>query len=128
MATSQENLPDLDSLSAYERSLREQIAHLQDFVEHGPERERLAREEEMCTLPPPSEILGRKREKEFMEKLSRGELKNQKRNQTKNGVLLTLLLLAITTLGVWICMETPWMSIHSIIREMGTWASGMLTR
>lgn len=118
MATSQENPPDLDSLSAYERSLREQIAHLQDFVEHGPERERLAREEELRTLPPPSEILGRKREKEFMQKLSRGELKNQKRNQTKNGLLLTLLLLAITTLAIWIWEVTPWKSIYSMLREM----------
>ncbi|MGB1873887.1 MAG: hypothetical protein ACPH5P_02690 [Akkermansiaceae bacterium] len=119
MATSQENHSDLDSLSAYESSLKEQIAQLQDFVEHGPERERLAREEEMRTLPPPSEILGRKREKEFMEKLSRGELKNQKRNQTKNGMLLTLLLLAITTIAVWIGRETPWKSILDALREMG---------
>lgn len=119
MAASQEDLSDLDSLSAYERSLREQIAQLQDFVEHGPERERLAREEEMRTLPPPSEILGRKREKEFMEKLSRGELKNQKRNQTKNGVLLTLLVLAISSIAVWICLVTPWKSILGILREIG---------
>ena len=99
---SQVNPPNIDSLSAHERALREQIAQLQDFVEHGPERERVAREEEMQTLPPPSDLLGRKREKEFMEKLSRGELKNQKRNQTKSGFLLALLLLAILTLGMWI--------------------------
>ena len=99
---SHENPTDIDSLSAHERALREQIAQLKDFVEHGPERERVAREEEMRTLPPPSDLLGRKREKEFMEKLSRGELKNQKRNQTKSGFLLALLLLAILTLGMWI--------------------------
>lgn len=99
---SQENSPDLDSLSAYERALREQIAQLEDFVEHGPERERMAMEEQMHTLPPPSDLVGRKREKEFMEKLSRGELKNQKRNQAKCGFLLTLLILAIFTLGFWI--------------------------
>ena len=99
---SQEDISEIDSLSAHERALREQIAQLQDFVEHGPERERMARQEEMQTLPPPSDLLGRKREKEFMEKLSRGELKNQKRNQTKSGFLLVLLLLAIITLGIWI--------------------------
>lgn len=98
---SQENLSDIDSLSAHERALEEQIAQLKDFVEHGPERERMARQEEMQTLPPPSDLLGRKREKEFMEKLSRGELKNQKRNQTKSGFLLALLVLAIFALGVW---------------------------
>jgi hypothetical protein len=98
---SKEDLSKIDSLSAHERALSEQIAQLQDFVEHGPERERMARQEEMQTLPPPSDLLGRKREKEFMEKLSRGELKNQKRNQTKSGFLLVLLLLAILTLGLW---------------------------
>jgi hypothetical protein len=99
---SQEKSTDLDSLSAHERALKEQIAQLQDFVQHGPEREREAMEEQMRTLPPPSDLLGRKREKEFMEKLSRGELKNQKRNQAKSGFLLTLLVLAILTLGMWI--------------------------
>ena len=98
---SQEDLSDIDSLTAHQRAIREQIAQLQDFVEHGPERERMARQEEMQTLPPPSDLVGRKREKEFMDKLSRGELKNQKRNQTKSGFLLALLFLAILTLGMW---------------------------
>ena len=56
----------------------------------------------MRTLPPPSELQGRKREKEFMEKLSRGELKNEKRNQTKSGFLLVLLILAILAMGLWV--------------------------
>jgi len=99
---SQENSPNLDSLSAHERALQEQIARLEDFVQHGPERERLAIEEQRQTLPPPSDLVGRKREKEFMEKLSRGELKNQKRNQAKSGFLLILLIFAILTLGFWI--------------------------
>lgn len=94
--------PDFDSLSARERDLQEKIAQLQDFVEHGPERERQAMEEQMRTLPPPSEIIERKREKEFMEKLSRGELKNEKRHQAKSGFLLFLLILATLALGLWI--------------------------
>ena len=94
--------PDLDSLSARERELREKIEQLQDFVDHGPEREREAEEERMRTLPPPSEIIQRKREKKFMEQLSRGELKNQKRNQAKSGFLLFLLILATLAIGLWI--------------------------
>lgn len=94
--------PDLDSLSARERELREKIEQLQDFVDHGPEREREAEEERMRTLPPPSEITQRMREKKFMEQLSRGELKNEKRNQAKSGFLLFLLILAILAIGLWI--------------------------
>jgi len=94
--------PDFDSLSAREQDLQKQIAQLQDFVDHGPERERQAMEEEMRTLPPPVEIVERKREKEFMDKLSRGELKNEKRNQAKSGFLLFLLIIATLALGLWI--------------------------
>ncbi|MEJ6570617.1 MAG: hypothetical protein QNL01_05375 [Akkermansiaceae bacterium] len=94
--------PDFDSLSARKQDLQKQIAQLQDFVEHGPERERLAMEDEMRTLPPPVEIVERKREKEFMDKLSRGELKNEKRNQAKSGFLLFLLIIATLALSLWI--------------------------
>ncbi len=94
--------PDFDSLSAREQELQKQIAQLQDFVEHGPEREREAMEEEMRTLPPPAEIVERKREKEFMDKLSRGELKNEKRHQAKSGFLLFLLIIATLALALWI--------------------------
>lgn len=94
--------PNVDSLSAREIELRKQIEQLQDFVEHGPERERQAEEDRMRTLPPPSEIQDRLREKKFMDQLSRGELKNEMRNQTKSGFLLLLLILATLALGWWI--------------------------
>ena len=94
--------PNFDSLSARERDLKEKIEQLQDFVEHGPDREREAEDERMRTLPPPSEICERKREKKFMEQLSRGELKNEKRNQAQSGFLLFLVILAILAIGLWI--------------------------
>ncbi len=92
----------LGSLSARERELQQQIDQLQDFVEHGPERERQAEEERLRTLPPPSEIQDRLRERKFMDQLSRGELKNEIRNQTKSGLLLLLLILATLAIGWWI--------------------------
>lgn len=94
--------PNFDSLSARERELQDKIAKLQDFVEHAPERERQAEEERMRTLPPPSEVERIQREEAFLGKLTRGELKNEKRNQAKSGFLLFLLVLAILTLGLWI--------------------------
>lgn len=100
--TTPEGGPDIGSLSARERELRQQIEQLQDFVEHGPERERQAEEDRLRTLPPPSEIQDRLREKKFMDQLSRGELKNEMRNQTKSGVLLLLLILATLAIGWWI--------------------------
>ena len=94
--------PDLNSLSARELELRNKIEQLQDFVDHGPERERQAEEDRLSTLPPPAEIIERKREKKFMEQLSRGELKNEKRHQAKSGFLLFLLVIAILAIALWI--------------------------
>lgn len=93
---------DADSLSAKELELQRQIEHLQKFVEHGPELERQAAEERMSTLPPPAEIEDRLRERKFMDQLSRGELKNEMRHQTKSGLLLLLLILATLAIGWWI--------------------------
>ncbi len=93
---------DLDSLSARERELEEKIASLRDYVEHEPERRRQAREEQMRTLPPPSEVERIKREEAFMDKLTRNELINEKRSQTRSGFLLLLLVLAILALALWI--------------------------
>lgn len=98
---SEQNSPIRD-LSKQEMALQAQIAQLEDFVVHGPERERQAEEERQQTLPPPSEIEDRKREKEFMKRLSRGEIANEKRAQASNGLLLLLLVLAIASIGVWI--------------------------
>lgn len=100
--TKTETPSHMDSLSARERELKRQIKQLEDFVAHGPERERQAAEERMSTLPPPSEIQDRLREKKFMDQLSRGDLKNEMRNQTRGGLLLTLLILATLSVGWWI--------------------------
>jgi len=89
-------------LSDQEMALRAQIEELEDFVVHGPERERQAEVERMNTIPPPAEIEDRKREREFMKKLSRREIMNEKRSQASNGLLLILLLLAILAIGAWI--------------------------
>lgn len=93
---------DIQSLSAQEQKIQEQIKKLQEYVEHGPELERAAEEERFSTLPPPAEVKARQREKQFMEKLSRGELKNERRHQTKSGFLLVILVLAIAAVALWI--------------------------
>ncbi len=93
---------DLDSLGARELELQAKIAQLQDFVENGPDRLIQAERDRLSTLPPPVEVEERKREKEFMDKLGRGALKNEKRHQAKNGFLLILLILTILVLVFWI--------------------------
>lgn len=93
---------DIESLSAQEQAIQERIKKLQDFVEHGPEIERAAEEDRLCTIPAPVEVKEREREKQFMEKLSRGELKNERRHQAKSGLLLILLIIATVSIALWI--------------------------
>ncbi len=93
---------DLDSLSTRERQLQEKITSLKDFVENEPERLRREMEERMRTLPPPSEVARIKREDAFMGKLTRNELRNEKRSQARSGFLLFLLVMAILALVMWI--------------------------
>ena len=98
----QPDLLDLESLTSQEREIQERIKKLKDFVEHGPDLERAAEEDRLCTLPAPAEVKEREREKQFMEKLSRGELKNERRHQAKSGLLLFLLALATVSMMLWI--------------------------
>jgi len=93
---------EITSLEAREGDIQEQLKRLEDFVENEPERARQAEEDRMCTIPAPSEVKERLREKQFMERLSRGELKNEKRHQAKSGLLITLLVIATASIALWI--------------------------
>jgi len=99
--TSELDGSNIEKLSAQEREIQERIKKLQDFVDHGPEIERAAEEDRLCTMPAPSEVKERERENRFMEKLSRGELKNERRHQAKSGLLLLLLFIAIISMILW---------------------------
>ena len=93
---------EITSLEAREGDIQEQLKRLEDFVENEPKRARQAEEDRMCTIPAPSEVKERLREKQFMERLSRGELKNEKRHQAKSGLLITLLVIATASIALWI--------------------------
>ena len=93
---------EISSLKEREDEIQERIKQLEDFVEYGPERERLAEEDRLSTLPAPAEVKEKQREKQFLDKLSRGELKNEKRHQAKSGILIFLLIIATISVALWI--------------------------
>lgn len=95
-------LPEIDDLTQYNESVKSEIESLRDFIENEPSKRRAAEIERMQTLPAPDEIVTVRREKEFFDRLSRGELKNEHRHQAKNGVLFVFLVLAITSVSLWI--------------------------
>lgn len=95
-------IPELDNLSQVDEEVKNEIASLREFINNEPAKRRQAEIERMQTLPAPDEIVTVRREKEFFDRLSRGELKNEHRHQAKNGVIFIFLILAIFSVCLWI--------------------------
>lgn len=93
---------EIEKIKLQKADLQKQIQEIQSYIEHAPDKIKQAQEESFQTMPAPDEISERRREKEFFDRLSRGELKNERRHQAKNGVLLVLLIFAIAMVSLWI--------------------------
>ena len=92
----------VDPITKREEQLLTRIAELENFIEEGPDRIRREIEEEITTMPPPDDLEDRRREYEFYTKLSRGEIRNERRYQAKSAILFLLLATAIAALTSWI--------------------------
>lgn len=93
---------ELDELARQDAELQDKIKQIQSFIHEAPDKLQKEEDDRIQTLPAPDEISERRREKEFFDRLSRGELKNERRHQAKNGVILVLLVVAITATCLWI--------------------------
>ncbi|HAT19467.1 MAG: hypothetical protein VCA40_00840 [Roseibacillus sp.] len=89
-------------LSSREEQLLSRISELEEFIEGAPDRIRREMEEEITTMPPPDDLADRRREHKFYSQLSRGEIRNEHRYQTKSAFLFLLLVTAILMLSFWI--------------------------
>lgn len=90
------------SLSSRQDQLLSRISELEEFIEDAPERIKKEMEEEMTTMPPPDDLEDRRREHKFYSQLSRGEIRNEHRYQTRSAFLFLLLVTAILALSAWI--------------------------
>ena len=91
-----------DPLTRRHEQLGQRIRQLEELIETAPERIRREMEEEMMTMPPPDDLADRRREHAFYAKLSRGEIRNERRYQARSAVLFLLLATAIAALSSWI--------------------------
>lgn len=89
-------------LSSREEQLLARISELEEFIEGAPERIRREMEKEMSTMPPPDELDDRRREHKFYSRLSRGEIRNEHRYQTRSAFVFLLLVTGILMLSFWI--------------------------
>ena len=85
-----------------EAMLLSRITELERFIEDAPERIRREIEAEMTTMPAPDDIDDRRRERKLLARLTRGEIRNERRYQTRSTFLLILLISAIAALSSWI--------------------------
>ncbi len=97
------NKPKANSaFDAREEQLLSRINELEEFISEAPERIRREMEEEITTMPPPDDLEDRRREHKFYSQLSRGEIRNEHRYQTRSALLFVLLVTAILALSAWI--------------------------
>ncbi|MBB21959.1 MAG: hypothetical protein DBX00_11475 [Verrucomicrobia bacterium] len=97
------NKPKVEgSFSAREEKLLARISELEEFIEQAPERIRIKMEKEISTMPPPDDLDDRRREHKFYSRLSRGEIRNEHRYQTRSAFVFLLLVMGILALTVWI--------------------------
>lgn len=91
-------LEELRALEERERQLREQIAN----ASAAPHKILLEAQEQAATLPPPDDLADRRRLREFEEKASRTQIRNERRTQGKSLLLLVLLLVATAWMVSWV--------------------------
>lgn len=90
------------ALSRREEQLLSRITELEQFIETAPDRIRREMEDEITTMPAPDDLVDRRREHKFYTQLSRGEIRNERRHQTRGALLFVLLAAAIAGLSSWI--------------------------
>lgn len=91
----------LGALVQQEQAVAEQITKLEDMIAEAPERIRREYEETRGHMPPPDDWEDRQREKRFYANLSRGEVRNEHRCQTRSTALFVLLTIAIVSVLSW---------------------------
>jgi hypothetical protein len=90
--------PELEKLRAQEQELARQIEELKK----APEKIQREREERAATLPPLDDLADRQRRRDFEEKASRGQVRNERRAQRSSLFLTFLLIAAVALLASWL--------------------------
>lgn len=102
MFGSKKKTEDFAEMERQKEALQAQINELQSFIEEAPEKLQREEQERLQTMPAPEELAQRRRENEFAQRLTKGELKNERRNQTRNALLFVLITAAIVCVSLWI--------------------------
>ncbi len=92
----------LDHLEGESKLLEEEIRKYETMIEEEPKRLLEELEKERCMMPPPDDLEEREREKDFYDKLSRGQLYNERRYKARNTTLILLIVAATIAVVCWV--------------------------
>lgn len=93
---------DFSEIERQKEALQAQIDELQSFIKEAPEKIQKEEQERLQTMPAPDELTQRRRENDFANRLTKGELKNERRHQARAGLLFVLLVSAIIFVSLWV--------------------------
>jgi ABC-type Na+ efflux pump permease subunit len=93
---------DFSEIERQKEALQAQINELQSFIKEAPEKLQQEEQERLQTMPAPDELTQRRRENDFSNRLTKGELKNERRHQARSALLFVLLVAAIISVSLWV--------------------------
>lgn len=96
------NKENIADIQRQKDALQTQIDELQSFIKDAPEKLQREEQERLQTMPAPDELSQRRRENDFSNRLTKGELKNERRHQARSALLFVLLFSAIISVSLWI--------------------------
>lgn len=99
---SKKKTKDLSEIERQKEDLQARIDELQHFIEDAPEQLQREQAERLQTIPAPDELIQRRRENDFSDRLTKGEIKNERRSQTRSALLFVLLLVTMVCISIWI--------------------------
>ncbi|MFC4993576.1 hypothetical protein [Rubritalea tangerina] len=102
MFGSKKKAQDFAEIERQKEALQAQIEELQSFIKEAPEKLQQEEQERLQTMPAPDELTQRRRENDFANRLTKGELKNERRHQARSALLFILLLTAIVFVSLWV--------------------------
>jgi len=92
----------LEELERKYADIEERARECEDFLREAPGRIAAEHAERAATMPPPDDLVDRRRERRFYELASRGELRNERRAQAGSSLLFLLLIIATSALAMWV--------------------------
>lgn len=99
---SKKKKPEPSELELENDRLAAQIKELESFISEAPKQREQEHQDQLHTMPAPDDIVQRQRENNFAHRLTKGELKNERRHQARSALIFVLLVIAIILVSLWV--------------------------